>query len=390
MMNPTARVSLAGILALCATTGLAVAADLQPYAHKGKVLQTLKAFDNPEGAIFSEDGRYVFVSNAAELGMPEKGFHFTHNAGYISKLEVQPDGELKMVNQKLIAGLTGPLGMAVSPVATRKFPKGTIFLAEAWGPLAEADGTIVTDPSMIDPKVVAFNTEGEILGAIKLGKGSVVEKSTGVVGTLANALAFDKTGNLYLAETGIGGAQYKPEVKTGGGVYMFPVSSLDALADGQAAPFSYLPVPDGGPDGIEVGRDGVINFNTVGAAAGLNDPAQGGMYRVRMQEIQSGKLPRPFNHDLGALDGCDFVGTARLDTEIKNTGSVVVTPFWTDTSYMLTYDHPLKLTGPADIAVRKMSDGTYLLVIPQLSATSPNKVDNPVTVVQLPADFDRF
>jgi len=57
---------------------------------------------------------------------------------------------------------------------------------------------------------------------------------------------------------------------------------------------------------------------------------------------------------------------------------------------MLTYDHPLKLTGPADIAVRKMSDGTYLLVIPQLSATSPNKVDNPVTVVQLPADFDRF
>ena len=54
---------------------------------------------------------------------------------------------------------------------------------------------------------------------------------------------------------------------------------------------------------------------------------------------------------------------------------------------MLTYDQEIKLAGPADIAVRKMSDGSYLLVIPELSATSPNNKDNPVTVIKLPADF---
>jgi hypothetical protein len=85
-----------------------------------------------------------------------------------------------------------------------------------------------------------------------------------------------------------------------------------------------------------------------------------------------------------------FAGTARLDTEIKNTNSVVVTPFWSDTSYQLTYDRDIKLNGPADIAVSKMSDGSYLLVIPELSATSPNNGDNPVAVVKLPAGFDRF
>jgi hypothetical protein len=37
-----------------------------------------------------------------------------------------------------------------------------------------------------------------------------------------------------------------------------------------------------------------------------------------------------------------------------------------------------------------MSDGSYLLVIPELSATSPNNHDNPVTVIRLPANFDRF
>src|SRR5215831_8766143 len=381
------RVKVAAAALIIGLTA-AEAADLQPYSKKGHVVQRLKAFDNPEGAIFSADGKYVFISNSAELGMPDKGFHWTHNGGYISKLEVQPDGSLKMVNEKLIDGLTGPLGMAVSTVGTRKFPRGTIFLAEAWAPLAEADGTEVKDPSVLDPKIIAFNTDGKILGSIKLGAGSAAEKASGVVATLANALAFDPAGNLYLAETGIGGGLFNPPIPTkGGGVYLFPASSLDALAEGRSAPVYYVAVPEGGPDGIEVAPDGMVHFNTVGIAAGLKDPAEGGMYKIKKADLMAGKLPEPFNRGLGALDGLDFVGNNRLDTEIKNTNSVVVTPLSGSTSFMLTYDEDIKLAGPADIAVRKLNDGSYLLVIPELSATSPNNKDNPVTVVKLPANF---
>ena len=56
--------------------------------------------------------------------MPDKGFHWIEKGGYISKLSVQSDGTLKMVNEKLVTGITAPVGMAVSPVATGKFPKG--------------------------------------------------------------------------------------------------------------------------------------------------------------------------------------------------------------------------------------------------------------------------
>jgi hypothetical protein len=88
---------------------------------------------------------------------------------------------------KLITGLTGPLGMAVSPVATRKFPEGTVFLIEAWAPMAEADGTEVKDPSVRDPKIIAFNTDGENLGAIKMAAGSPAAAAAGVIVTLGNA-----------------------------------------------------------------------------------------------------------------------------------------------------------------------------------------------------------
>jgi hypothetical protein len=369
---------------------LADTQPLQPYPVKGQVIQRLNAFDNPEGSIFSADGRFVLISNSAELGMPDKGFHWTHKAGYISELAVQPDGTLKMVNEKLITGLTGPLGMAVSPVATRKFPKDTVFVAEAWAPLAEADGTEVKDPSVLDPKIIAFNTDGTTLGAIKMGAGSPAAAAAGVIATLPNALSFDQEGNLYATDTGIGGGTFNPPIPTkGGGAYMFPVSSLDALADGQSAPVFYIPVPDGGPNGIEVAPDGAIHFNTVGGAAGLKDPAAGGMYRLTKEDFKSGHLPAPFAQGLGALDGLDFAGSMRLDTEVKNTNGVVVTPPY-GIPMMLTYDQDIKLAGPADIAARKMSDGSYLLLIPKLSATSPNNRDNPVTVIRLPANFDRL
>src|SRR5688572_7027635 len=77
-----------------------------------KVTQVLKSFDNPEGAIFSADGKFLFISNAAEIGDKAEGLGWTEGAGYVSKLEVSPEGEVKTVNDKLITGLTGSLGMA--------------------------------------------------------------------------------------------------------------------------------------------------------------------------------------------------------------------------------------------------------------------------------------
>lgn len=88
-------------LTLALGTGTVRAADpMKSYPVKGQVVQRLNAFDNPEGAIFSSDGQFVFISNSAELGMPDKGLHWTHKGGYISKLAVQADGSLKMINEK--------------------------------------------------------------------------------------------------------------------------------------------------------------------------------------------------------------------------------------------------------------------------------------------------
>lgn len=106
------------------------------------------------------------------------------------------------------------------------------------------------------------------------------------------------------------------------------------------------------------------------------------------KDIESGHLPAPFAKGLGALDGLDFAGNVRLDTEIKNSSTVIVTTGRGKIA-TLTYDQDIKFAGPADIAVRKQKDGSYLLLVPELAATSPNNHDNTVTVVRLPAGFDK-
>ena len=56
-MNWKLTTLTAAVLAALAMTGAQAAADLEPYRHKAQVLQRLSSFDNPEGAIFSADGK---------------------------------------------------------------------------------------------------------------------------------------------------------------------------------------------------------------------------------------------------------------------------------------------------------------------------------------------
>ena len=358
---------------------------LPPDPVKGEIIQVLESFDNPEGSIFSADGKYVFISNPA-IPHPDKGFGFPIGGGFISKLKVMPDGKLEMVHLSFIGGLTPPLGMAALPVATAKFPAGSIFVCCATGMLQHKDGTAVKDPKRMDPKLVIFDPEGTIHGEIKTGPESAFAQKTGVPALLLNAAAFDAQGNLYLADSGMVGETFDPPVQAKPGVFRVLHDQLDALAGGKGSPetLGFIPVP-GMPDGVEAAPDGSIHINTIGAAAGGDDPAKGGLYKLTQDHFAKGELPEPFGRDLGGLDGLTFAGTVRLDTEVMTHNAVVITAPNHPTR-RLVLEPERALRGPADIAIRRREDGSWLLIIPELSADDKDKDEkrDAVTVVLLP------
>jgi len=383
-----------GVMLLGIGTMLGSAAQAQDaFPVSATVVQVLPAFDNPEGAIFSADGQTVFVSSAAEIGDRGEGFGWAEGEGYISKLSVADSGELTMVEEKLITGLTGPLGMGVLPVATGKFPAGTIFLCSGSAPMVDGEGQAITDPNQLRTKLVAFSEDGEVLGEIDTGTGSPFHDISGEPIALINALGFDAEGNLYVADTAFGAGQFEPPFEGRSGVWMIPVGALDVLADGGTPeePPIFLPVP-GNPDGVEVSPvDDMIYINTVGPVADAPDPAGGGIYALSKSSFTDGKLPEPFDQDLGALDGLDFTaGGLMLNSQIKEGFDAAIYVNCPDGSAQaLTIEGDGgELSGPADLAIRRSADGAQLVVVPELLARDATPGDDDVTVLSLPAGFD--
>jgi hypothetical protein len=383
-----------------AAQGEQQAREVESFPVAAEVIQVVKQFDNPEGAIFSEDGQHVFVSNAAEIGDRGEQFGWTEGEGYISKLEVQDDGTLTMVEEKLIDRLTGPLGMGVLPVATATFPQGTIFALSGSAPMVDPQGEPVRDPARLRTKIIGFDPQsGEILGEIATGQGSVFEQINDSPVLLINAIGFDREGNAYFADTAFGADQFEPPFAPKGGVWMVPHGALDALAAGempQERP-KFVAVP-GNPDGVEVSpEDGKIYVNTVGPVAGAPDPANGGIYALTREDFAGGpdtKLPPPVDQDLGALDGLDFTaGGLMLNTQIKpDVEAAIYVNCPGHQAQKLEIEgegQETELSGPADLAVHRVEGGAQLVVVPELMNRSPNTGDNEVTVLRLPADFDQ-
>jgi hypothetical protein len=113
------------------------------------------------------------------------------------------------------------------------------------------------------------------------------------------------------------------------------------------------------------------------------------MWALRDADFERGMQPPPLFKGLGRLDGLDFTvrGTC-IHTEIGGTpNSVVVVPVG-GRPHKLALVPDVTLSGPADVDIKTLADGSYLLVVPELTALDPTPWDDEVTVIWLPANFD--
>jgi hypothetical protein len=91
------------------------------------------------------------------------------------------------------------------------------------------------------------------------------------------------------------------------------------------------------------------------------------------------------------LDGCTFtVKGTNLQTEILNTPNSIIVVHPSDPSkpYRLATEPEIVLEGPADLNLKTLGDGSYLLFVPELMAMRETQWVDRLTVIWLPANFD--
>lgn len=372
------------ILALWALPLLAGCAGtprIAPPRDGAKIVQTIAEFHRPESVAFDLDGSHLYVANCGSglFGPEKKLVGFAAGQGAISKLAVDSEGRAKILKLRLADGLSGPLGLAFLPIATERYPRGTLLVNVGLALLVNGQGEPIRDAKQLGTGILFLDPEtGRQLGKIDLGVGSAVAQAIGHPVLLNNSLAFDSRGNLYVTDTAKGGDRLSPPIEPAPGLIRIPHGSID---DPSRGGITFTSIP-GVPNGVGYWpRHDSIAVVTMGGQT----PEGEAVYLIPAGDFPLESLPEPHSKGVGTMDGIAFTPAGTILTS-RFSGDILAIPE-EGAPAPLRLDPDVPLVAPADHRSVFLPDGSTLLAVPEQARTEPDPWKQRVRLIRLPAGF---
>jgi DNA-binding beta-propeller fold protein YncE len=352
-----------------------VTGPVEPDKLVAKVIQTLPVFNHPASTAVSLDGRYLFVTNSSST---LNGLEY--NKGSISKLELQPDGRLKMLKTDFVQGLHAPMGIAALPKATGRFPAGSLFVSTGMTSGVDDKGARIDDITRFNPGVSIIDPEsGKALGFIPVGPKHAVSRGAHHIVLAPAGLCFDSDGNLYVCDLGNTGKDLEPEVIGIPGIIKIGRTAIDAYAQDQEQPgLSYLPVLHMPAAVFYSKTDDALYWTTSDGKTG----AGGAVYRSPRADFPDQAMVSNVIGDQGPLMGVVITPGACLiasridgDLVLINKRIMAQVGFYEDASF----------SSPCDIKLLTLGNGYNILYVPEQEPNSSDPWKQRLRVVLLPS-----
>jgi hypothetical protein len=342
--------------------------------NTAKVIETLPIFNHPQSCAASPDGKYLFVTNSGATVSSILGPSFQYYGGAISKLSIDADGRLKLINLKFVDNLHAPMGIAVLPKSTGKFPAGSLFVCTGTTSGLDDKGEHITDIRKFNPGVSIYDPEnGKMLGFIAMGADRAVAKSLHHSVLAPSGLCFDQDGNLYVADCSNTGADLDPVVLPRPGILRINNQHIDLYAANKGnekddtsvafyyerhQPFAvfYSSLDDG------------LYWSTL-----ITDSAQrsaGDIYRMARDEFSRSVGQNVLGDAGGALLGVTITPSGNLIASQVN-GQLIYIGKRVQAEVEFTENG--SFATPADIKMIKSYKGFNILYVPE---QEPNSVDS--------------
>jgi hypothetical protein len=328
---------------------------------------------NPESCELALDGSTLIFGNCTMVtGHPGyfagPGLVYVEGEAFVSRGRITPAATVLLDDRALVRGLSSALAVDFLKVPTRRFPRGTAFIATGGRPIAARGArTLLDDPRQIRQQALAFDPLiGTVLGCIPLWSGSRMGEKFNFLDQ-PNGLALDSMGNLYVGDIPNGNPDGTAAVPSA--VYRIPHEALDDLAEerGGAARLVERVVIPSAVNGVAVAPDDTVRA----VSCSPLDPIGGGIYRLTRENFATGQISRPAVTGLGILDG---VGVTRRGTEIcSNPVTGEIHAFLPDRSHLIiTLQGKNPVGAPADVNVCYPTalGGEPALLVPDISVGS--------------------
>jgi hypothetical protein len=286
-----------------------------------------------------------------------------------------------MIDREFVKDIHAPLGIAVLPKATGKFPAGSLFVCTGATSGCDDKNERITAVKKFNPGVSVIDPDsGKLIGFIPMGPGRAVAKSIYFPVLAPTGICFDPNGHLYVADTGNTGKELEPKLIGHAGILRIRHQHIDNFADDKDSPsVSFVPASHE-PASIFYSKVDDALYWTTSDGKG---PAGGGVYRIPPENFPQQNMVQNIlgGADLGPLMGVCITPkgsliASRLDGELALMNEKVIdrVRFFEDGSF----------SSPAEVKLHILKDGYNVLYVPEQEPNATEPWKQRLRVILLP------
>ncbi len=346
-----------------------------------EVLQILGDLDRPVAAAFGPGGETIFVANRSRGTIGA-----LRGMGSVAKFERESDGSYKMASKRFVVGLTAPAAIDFAPISFGEdLPVGVLFLVSGTPLIENEDERMSKDVTkdFIGISVIDTTT-GKTLRKINLSPAAPAKMAGEFSLISPNCLSFDKQGNLYIADTGIGGNMFmfKKQVQSQPAFYRIERDALTKLLNGESADDTQVMKVTSIPSDM---RYNEAEDSLYFVANHIVGATKGAVFKAGSSGFRGQFSVQTLVRELDPLSSLVLLPNGK-QLLISSSGELHI-PRGKKASREIRFKPEMRFSTPGRVDLLPLGDGTALLAVPEETGSAGIGKGQRVKIVKLPAKF---
>jgi len=302
----------------------------------------------------------------------------------MTKYSVSDGPEFKMASKRFVVGLTAPSDIDFLPIGLEGIaPAGSLILVSGTPLIEMDDGRMTKDASNDFIGISLYDpTTGKLLSKVDLGPASGLKLQGEYPLISPNSITVDKSGSLYIADTGIGGNLFKNRVRAQPVIYRIGLNGLRDMFSGKSPMDVRVMKISSIPSDISYQDETDMVFFVANHIQGAT---KGAVFKVSSGDFHNVMKIQTIVRELTALSSMRLTPSGKV-LLATNKGELVV-PRGRKASRLIRFKPEMTFSTPGKFGLLREPGGSFIIAVPEETGSAGAGKGQRVRIVRVPAKF---